>query len=252
MNEPAVHRALVWALFVLAGLTAGALTFLTAPYGRHGRGGWGPMLSARAGWILMESPSCLLFFVVYLLGSHRFGFVPLVLLAMWQSHYAYRALVYPFRLAEGAKPIPFSIAMTGFAFNALNSYVNARWISELGSYAPSWVVTVPFILGCGLFFSGMVINHAADATLRSLRKPGEKGYKIPQGFLYEFVSCPNYLGEILEWLGWSLATLSLSGLSFAVYTAANLAPRAVAHHNWYRQKFPEYPPQRKAIIPFLL
>ena len=52
---------------------------------------------------------------------------------------------------------------------------------------------------------------------------------------------PNYLGEIVEWTGWALATWSLAGLAFAVYTAANLAPRAVANHDWYLSTFDDYP-----------
>jgi protein-S-isoprenylcysteine O-methyltransferase Ste14 len=65
------------------------------------------------------------------------------------------------------------------------------------------------------------------------------------------VTCPNYLGEIIEWLGFALATWSLAGLAFALYTAANLGPRALANHRWYRERFPDYPERRKALVPFL-
>jgi len=88
--------------------------------------------------------------------------------------------------------------------------------------------------------------------LLNLRKPGETGYKVPRGWLYEYVTCPNYLGEIIEWLGFALATWSLPGLAFALYTAANVGPRAFAHHRWYRERFPDYPKHRKVLIPFLL
>jgi hypothetical protein len=44
------------------------------------------------------------------------------------------------------------------------------------------------------------------------------------------VSCPNYLGEILEWIGWAIATWSLAGWVFAIWTMANLAPRAFTNH----------------------
>jgi hypothetical protein len=37
-----------------------------------------------------------------------------------------------------------------------------------------------------------------------------------------------------------------------VWTAANLVPRAVAHHRWYRERFADYPAERKALVPFLL
>ena len=72
-----------------------------------------------------------------------------------------------------------------------------------------------------------------------------------RGGAFELVSCPNYLGEILEWCGWALATWSWPGLAFALYTIANLAPRAVTHHRWYRETFPDYPPKRRALVPYL-
>jgi protein-S-isoprenylcysteine O-methyltransferase Ste14 len=72
---------------------------------------------------------------------------------------------------------------------------------------------------------------------------------VPQGGLYRWVSSPNYLGEIVQWAGWALATWSLPGVAFAVWTAANLVPRAQANQLWYRQRFPDYPPERKALIP---
>ena len=91
-----------------------------------------------------------------------------------------------------------------------------------------------------------------SATLRKLRAPGETGYRIPHGGAFELVTAPNYLGEIIEWTGWAIASWSPAGLAFAVYTVANLAPRAVSHHRWCRERFPEYPARRKALVPFLL
>jgi protein-S-isoprenylcysteine O-methyltransferase Ste14 len=66
------------------------------------------------------------------------------------------------------------------------------------------------------------------------------------------VSCPNYLGEMLEWFGWALATWSIAGLAFALYTVANLLPRALQHHRWYRAKFADYPADRKALVPYVI
>ena len=99
---------------------------------------------------------------------------------------------------------------------------------------------------------GLGTNLRADEILLRLRRPGESGYKVPTGGFYRFVSCPNYLGEIVEWLGWALATWSLPGLAFALYPIANLAPPALAHHHWYHDTFPEYPRGRKTLIPFVL
>ena len=97
-----------------------------------------------------------------------------------------------------------------------------------------------------------MVNIKSDKILRDLRKPGETGYKVPRGFLYKYVSCPNYLGELMEWFGWALMTWSLPGLAFALYTLANLGPRALANHRWYKDKFADYPTERKALLPFIL
>jgi protein-S-isoprenylcysteine O-methyltransferase Ste14 len=75
---------------------------------------------------------------------------------------------------------------------------------------------------------------------------------IPQGWLFHFISSPHYFGEIVEWGGWALATWSLPGLAFFVFTFANLFPRAIASHKWYRLYFPDYPEKRKGIIPFVI
>lgn len=252
MDEASIHHALSWALIALALPTLVYLLWKSAPYGRHARPGWGPTLSPRAGWILMESPAVVLWLGIYLMGDHRLESAPLVFLGMWQLHYVHRTFIFPFRMRGAGKPMPLAIAASGAFFNVLNAYVNARWVSHLGTYGPEWLTSGPFLAGVALFGTGMAINLHADTVLLNLRAPGETGYRIPRGGLYRAVSCPNYLGELLEWGGWALATWSLAGLSFFVFTAGNLVPRALAHHRWYRRTFPDYPQERRALLPGLL
>jgi 3-oxo-5-alpha-steroid 4-dehydrogenase 1 len=236
--------------FVLAAATVVGLVFVTAPYGRHNRPGWGPTIPARVGWIAMESVSPIVFAVVFFGGSHRAELVPLLFLAMWQVHYLQRSFVYPL-LMRGSGRMPVLIALLAAAFNLLNAYINAHWVSDLGSYPASWVSDPRFLIGFAVFLTGHAMNLAADRTLRRLRGPVESGYRIPYGGMYRWVSSPNYLGEIVEWCGWAVATWSLPGLAFATYTAANLMPRAIANHRWYRATFPDYPRQRRALVPGL-
>jgi steroid 5-alpha reductase family enzyme len=134
----------------------------------------------------------------------------------------------------------------------INSYINATWIGTLGTYPVSWLQDPRFVAGVLVFAAGYFINRRSDKILRNLRKPGETGYKIPQGGLFRWVSAPNYFGELTIWTGWAIATWSLAGLSFAVFTAANLVPRALTNHKWYLDKFPDYPAKRRAIIPYIL
>jgi 3-oxo-5-alpha-steroid 4-dehydrogenase 1 len=252
VNELAVHGWAVRVELALAGVTALALLFVAAPYGRYERGGWGPTLPAALGWVLMELPAVALFAVFFFAGDHRFEVVPLVLLGLWQLHYLNRTFVFPLRMRAPGRRMPLLIAFLAIAFNTLNAYVNARWISHLGSYGIAWLTDPRFLLGATLFLAGWLGNLHADATLRRLRQPGGTGYAIPRGGLYRWVSAPNYLCEMIEWTGWAVATWSTAGLAFAVYTAANLGPRAFRHHAWYRERFADYPPERKALIPHLL
>ncbi len=252
MTELEIHQAAAWTEIGLGVVIGCVLLFITAPYGRYGRGGWGPEVSNRVGWIIMEVPACLGFAAIYLMGDLKAELVPLVLLGMWQLHYVFRTFVFPFLIRDSGKTMPLSVALIAVVFNTLNAYVNARWIGHLSSYEDSWLTDPRFLIGALLFCVGMTINHRADATLRNLRKPGETGYKIPQGRLYKRISCPNYAGELLEWIGWAIATWSLAGVAFAVFSAGNLVPRALKHHRWYQEKFPDYPAERKALIPFVL
>ncbi len=252
MTEIEFHSTLVVTIFVAAALTFIALFYVTAPYGRHLRAGWGPTVPARLGWIVMESPAVLLFIAVYSVGDHALTTVPLILLGLWQFHYVYRTFIYPFRLRSGSHRMPVSIVGMAVVFNCINATINARWISHFGDYPDAWLASTAFIAGAVIFFIGWAINQHSDLVLYRLRGRGETGYKIPRGGLYRWVSCPNYLGEMLEWVGWAIAAWSLAGLAFAVFTIANLLPRAIANHRWYRDEFADYPPARRAVIPFLL
>jgi protein-S-isoprenylcysteine O-methyltransferase Ste14 len=251
-SEAAFHTTLAYAVIATGGIVFLSLFFITAPYGRHARGGWGPTLSNRLGWMIMESPAALAFLGVYVVGRHALDTTPLVLCAMWLTHYVHRAFVFPLRMRSAQKPMPISVAGMAIVFNVINAYLNARWISQLGDYSTAWLADPRFVAGALMFAAGMAINIQSDGILFSLRKPGESGYRIPHGGAYRFVSSPNYLGELIEWGGWAVATWSLAGLAFFLFTFANLVPRALAHHRWYRTTFPEYPKERRAVIPFLV
>jgi protein-S-isoprenylcysteine O-methyltransferase Ste14 len=251
VSELALHSWGVWAEIGLGLVTFVALVFVSAPYGRHSRGGWGPTLPVRWGWVLMELPCVVVFAAFFFAGQHSRSLVPLLLLGFWQLHYLNRTFVFPFRLRVGDRRMPLLIPLLAIGFNVLNAWINARWIGHLGTYSTEWLSDPRFVIGALMFLAGWAGNLHSDALLRRLRKPGETGYKIPRGGLYRWVSAPNYLCEIIEWCGWAVMTWSPAGLAFALYTAANLAPRALSNHRWYLDKFEDYPSERKALIPFV-
>lgn len=251
MTEAELYAWATYAELALALATVVALTFVTAPYGRHTRAGFGPGVPVRLGWVLMELPAVVVWAGIFALGQNALSAGPLLLLAMWQLHYVQRTFVFPLRMPASNKTTPILVVVLAILFNVLNAYVNARWVSHFGAYPLESLHRPSFFLGVGLFLIGWAINIQTDGALLALRKQTGGGYAIPKGGLFRWVSCPNYLGELCEWLGWALATWSLAGLAFALYTAANLVPRAIAHHRWYLAKFPDYPPERKALVPLL-
>ena len=80
----------------------------------------------------------------------------------------------------------------------------------------------------------------------------KKHYHLPTGGLYNYVSSPNYLGEIIEWTGWAIATWSLPGLLFSLGAIGCIGVRALHTHRWYEKNFENMPKDRKALIPYIL
>jgi protein-S-isoprenylcysteine O-methyltransferase Ste14 len=238
-------------LFVISAVIAGVLFFINAPYGRHMRKGWGPSIPGRWGWVIMETPAVAVILFLFLTGDH--GPVSIAFILLWQSHYLYRTYIFPFRLRGARKPMPVVIVLMAIVFNVWNGFLNGTWLFHLSPVQDvSWFFSPQFIGGVVLFYGGMFINRQSDNILLNLRKPGETGYRIPYGGFYRYVSMPSYLGEVIQWFGFAVATWSLPGLAFAVFTLANLLPRAVANHKWYKKTFADYPENRKAIIPFII
>lgn len=200
----------------------------------------------------MESHSFLVMLILFITGENNRECVSVVFLIMWEMHYIYRSFIFSYLKRTVTPYMPMSIMFMAIFFNITNGFLNGYFLFHLTDPYPfNWLWDFRFIAGSILFFSGMIIHIFSDNILRKLKRQGETNYKIPYGGLFKWVSSPNYLGEILQWFGWALATWSLAGLVFAVWTISNLAPRAFYNHEWYKKKFPEYPEKRKALIPFI-
>jgi protein-S-isoprenylcysteine O-methyltransferase Ste14 len=250
VKELTVFNVLLVGWFVLAVVVFVALFFIVAPYGRHVRRGWGYTVGNKVGWVIMEAPAPIALAICFFLGRSTATAVTIVFLIMWESHYFHRAFIYPIGRRGTARRMPLAVVGFGFIFNIMNGYLNGRYLFTFsGGYGSGWFTDPRFIAGTLMFVIGFVINRRADMVLRGLREPGQSDYKISSDWLYRWVSCPNYLGEIIIWTGWALATWSWAGLAFAFWTAANLVPRARAHHAWYKATFPGYPLERKALVP---
>lgn len=226
--------------------------FITAPYGRHSKSNWGPMINNRLGWIIMEFPALLLFVWMVLSSKGINNLIVIIAFTLGLTHYIHRSLIFPFRIKTKNKKMPVLIMLFAFIFNFVNGFINGYWLGNFASYTVDWLFDIRFIIGVLLFITGFVINQFHDRILINLRKNSINGYQIPYGGLFKYISCPNFLGEIIEWIGFAVLVWSLPALAFFVWTFINLVPRAVDHHKWYKKQFPDYPDKRRAIIPGIL
>ncbi|TVR78483.1 MAG: 3-oxo-5-alpha-steroid 4-dehydrogenase [Chitinophagaceae bacterium] len=242
---------LVYIWIAVALLVFPIALFVKAPYGRHFAGQFKTTIQNKWGWVIMEAASPLFFTFFFFYGDVEKTIFHWVLFSLFNAHYINRSFIWPFRIRSGNKKMPLLIMFSALLFNVINGTINGYFLGQLATFDVSWQLYL-FYPALLLFLSGAAINIWADNKLISLRKPGETGYKIPKGGLFDKVSCPNLLGECIQWTGWALMAWGPATLSFCIWTWANLLPRALDHHKWYKEKFENYPKERKAIIPYLL
>jgi hypothetical protein len=236
----------------------GAITFLLLlkvkqPYGRHAKNNWGPMINNRLGWLLMELPALLVFAWFLSFTPNWHNKLILVAAPLWGLHYIHRSIIFPFRLKTKGKKMPVVIMVLAIFFNFANGFFNGYWLANFAPAVGNELFTnTRLIIGTVIFISGFIINQYHDRLLIKLRNGSSSVYKIPFGGLFKYVSCPNFLGEIIIWLGFFIVTAGLPAFAFFVWTVVNLIPRAIDHHKWYKNEFADYPVNRKAVFPILL
>ena len=238
-----------------------ALFYFKAGYGYLSTKNWGPKIGNKTAWVIMEAPA-FLFMLYYTLNFAFSGVetgnskvVLFIMAGFYLLHYFQRSFIFPLMM-RGKSTMPIAIMLMGLVFNTMNSYIIGEWLYE---YAPagmsglSWLWSPRFIIGAIIFAAGMGINLHSDHVIRNLRKPGDTKHYIPRKGFYKYVTSANYFGEFTEWVGFAILTWSPAGLLFAVWTFANLGPRAKSLTEKYEKEFGEEYTKlnKKHIIPFI-
>lgn len=263
MFDTDIYYSVVIGMLILAAIVFIVLQRITPGYGMTYNRKWGPAINNRIGWALMEAPVFLTMLLMWIMATpaKRNSLPVVVMTLLFLLHYFQRSFIFPMMI-KGHSKMPLSIILSGVTFNLLNAYMIGGWFfyitppphifNSIG-YPADWLASPIFILGTLVFAAGMVINLHSDHIIRSLRKPGDTNHYIPEGGLFRYVTSANYFGELLEWTGFALLTWSLPGMVFAIWTFANLAPRAKATHGRYIEKFGNrYAAlRRRYIIPFI-
>ncbi|KAL3868621.1 hypothetical protein ACJMK2_041414 [Sinanodonta woodiana] len=249
-----VHYGLIILGAVIVIITAIVQWAKPAPYGKHESmsSNWGCAVPQRLGHMLSDAtPGVVLFLLVFFLYGKARGYANYVFLAVWLCHYTHRGVLHPLMMRYKSSNVAIGITLGGFIPNCLFHFVNADFVGN-AEYDSNYYYDPRFIIGLLLYIIGFIINKWADWKLRSLRsQKGSTGYYIPYGGLFELISCPNYFGEFVEWIGWTISTWSLAGLVWTLFAAATFFPRSRHNHQWYKANFEFYPPNRKALIPWI-
>ena len=232
-----------------------ALFFVDAGYGKFYDKKWGPAVNNKLGWVLMESPVFFAMLLLWLLSDRRTDLVRLAFLFLFELHYFHRSFVFPLRL-RGNSVMPLSIIVMGMTFNVLNALMQGGWIfylSPIDYYPADWLTDPRFIIGFLIFILGMFVNIQSDDIIRNLRKEGDTQHYLPKQGMFRYVTSANYFGEFIEWVGFAILTWSWAGAVFALWTFANLAPRASRIYDKYKVDFAEELDTKKTkrIIPFI-
>jgi 3-oxo-5-alpha-steroid 4-dehydrogenase 1 len=230
---------------VLAVVVFVALGFIEVGYGITLNKKWGVAINNKIAWLCMEIPVFLLMTALYLSSPRTTPFnpstslVPLIIFLFFQTHYIRRALIFPF-LLKGTNKMPVVVMFMGALFNTCNAFMQGGWLffkSPEAMYSVGWLWTPQFIIGAIIFFGGMTVNIQSDKIIQDLRKPGDSTHYLPTKGLFKYVTGAHYLGELIEWIGFAILTWSVSGAVFALWTFANLTPRANAVYNKYKKMF---------------
>ena len=212
-------------------------------------------IDKKTGWVLMEIPVLLI--VGYFFLQNQTGLdvsslmsVSGIMVAFFVVHYFNRAVIYPQRIKVAGKTMPVYTMLTSMVFYIVNGYLIGHYFGQLREYPIEWLYDPRFLIGVALFLFGFFVNIHSDNILINLRDEDEAGYKIPHGGFFKHVSCPNYMGECIEWIGFAIMTWSSIGFVYAAWVVLPLFIQARVTHQWYVDQFGDsYPKDRKAIIP---
>lgn len=139
--------------------------------------------------------------------------------------------------------------------------INLRFLSTtpLQVFATPAVLDLPVVgsvpmavaFGSTMYILGELGNFYHHWLLARLRKEGDRQYKVPQGGLFPYITCPHYLFELIAFYGIAVTGQHLVLLEDAVRMTFYLGSRSIATREWYRKKVEGYPLERKCLVPFV-
>ncbi|KAL7716057.1 Synaptic glycoprotein SC2 [Entamoeba marina] len=200
----------------------------------------GPQLPFRQVYILEYIGPLALYFLSYViarLSGRELFFQHHLANAMWVIHYIKRIVetIYVHEFGDMTMPV-FNLYKncTYYWGFAVLVGINVNFFTSQNN---SFFIFVGFV---GMVAS-IICNGYCHWILKQLRTPGSQEWKQPNGFLFEYVTCPNYFCEIMTWVFFNIMTgFPLLGIAFSCADIRNITPSSRI-----------IPKSRKILVPFI-
>lgn len=143
---------------------------------------------------------------------------------MFVLHFAKRELETAFLHRFSANTMPaWNIFRNSFFYWATAGLLSAFFIYNPRSFAARDAFGLLDYLGIALFLGGELCNFIVHLHLASLRKPGSTEKGIPSCIGSSLVTSPNYMFEVIAWIGvilvareWAVVLFISIGISYMI------------------------------------
>jgi len=168
-------------------------------------------------------------------------------------HYAKRELETAFVHRFSSETMPFTnVFKNSFHYYGLFGFLTMYFYLHPDYTPPAWASPNLYYAATAFFLVFEFLNLKTHLVLKNLRRPGTTERKIPYGWGFNMVSSANYLWESCAWITFCVQAQVFGGYVFLLASVYQMTEWALKKHKRYKQEFPNYPKNRKAIFPFFL
>jgi very-long-chain enoyl-CoA reductase len=167
------------------------------------------------------------------------------------GHFVKRELetIFVHKFSASTMPI-YNIFKNSFFYWAFSGLLCAYAIYAPTSLAAKANEPIVDYLGLVLYLFGEISNGAVHLHLATLRSAGGTERRIPSGYGFNLVTCPNYMFEVVSWLGIILTSRSWSVVVFIAFGIMQMAAWAKNKERAYRKEFGDkYKKKRYTMLP---
>lgn len=192
--------------------------------------------------------------LLYSKGSDAMSSTQWLAFGMIVAHFVKREVETLFVHKFSANTMPFfNVFKNSFFYWAVSGLLCAVSIYSPRSLAARAEEPLLDLVGLAIYLFGETGNALVHLYLSSLRSRGGTERKIPSGYGFALVTCPNYMYEILSWAGIIVASRDWTVAFFIAIGAAQMYTWAQGKERAYRAQFPDkYKKKRFVILPGLL